>query len=169
VLPGSLLSVLWPLLTPANARGSLLTLAPAVSDGARLQVSLSKNVNSRCTTGPFISGAEHRTALCRASLSAPQLYMVLLFVGSPALTRGFLPTNLAIPQLLRSNVSVIVPLVMRRPTTVFTHRGLSPRQLTPMSGAHKAHAVDAPIAFVLHLLRAGRRATDVHRSTTLLP
>ena len=68
---GSLLSVLRPLLTPANARGPLLTLAPAVSDGARLQVSLSKNVNSRCTTGPFISGTEHRTALCGASLSAP--------------------------------------------------------------------------------------------------
>ena len=68
---GSLLSVLRPRLTPANARGPLLTLAPAVSDGARLQVSLSKNVNSRGTTGPFISGAEHRTALCRASLSAP--------------------------------------------------------------------------------------------------
>jgi len=51
--------------------GPLLTLAPAVSDGARWQVSLSKNVNSRCTTGPFISGAEHRTALCRASSSSP--------------------------------------------------------------------------------------------------
>ena len=71
MLSGSLLSVLRPRLTPANARGPLLTLAPAVSDGARLQVSLSKDVNARCTTGPFISGAEHRTALCRASLSAP--------------------------------------------------------------------------------------------------
>ena len=68
---GSLLSVLRPRLTPANARGPLLALAPAVSDGPRWQVSLSKNVNSRCTTGPFISGAEHRTALCCASLSAP--------------------------------------------------------------------------------------------------
>ena len=63
--------VLRPLLTPAYARGPLLTPAPAVSDGARLQVSLSKDVNSRCTTGPFISGTEHRTALCCASLSAP--------------------------------------------------------------------------------------------------
>src|ERR1039457_2542700 len=68
---GSLLSVLRPRLTPATARGQCLTFAPAVSDGARLQVSLSKNVNSRCTTGPFISGTEHRTALCGASLSAP--------------------------------------------------------------------------------------------------
>src|ERR1017187_5871754 len=68
---GSLLSVLRPRLTPATARGPLLTLAPAVSDGARLQVSLSKNVNSCCTTGPFISGTEHRTALCGASLSVP--------------------------------------------------------------------------------------------------
>jgi hypothetical protein len=68
---GSLLSVLRPLLTPANARRPLLAPAPAVADGARSQVSLSKNVNSRCTTGPFISGTEHRTALCRASSSAP--------------------------------------------------------------------------------------------------
>jgi hypothetical protein len=30
----------------------------------------------------------------------------------------------------------IVPLVMKGPTTVFTHRGLSPHQFTPMSGAH---------------------------------
>src|SRR3974390_860751 len=69
--PGSLLSVLRPLLTPALARWPLLPPAPAVSDRAQAQVSLSKNVNSRCTTGPFISGTEHRTVLCRASLSAP--------------------------------------------------------------------------------------------------
>ena len=71
MLPGSLLSVLLPLLTPANARGPLLTLVPAVSDGARLQVSLSKDVNSCCTTGPFISGTEHGASLCCASLPAP--------------------------------------------------------------------------------------------------
>ena len=69
--PGSLLSVLWLRLTPAPARRSLLNVVPAVADGLGLQASLSKNVNSRGTTGPFISGTEHRTALCRASLSAP--------------------------------------------------------------------------------------------------
>jgi hypothetical protein len=42
--------------------------------------------------------------------------------------------------LPRSNVWAIVPLVMRGPTTVFTHRGLPPHQFTPMSGAHKAPA-----------------------------
>src|SRR5512135_2117916 len=68
---GSLLSVLRPRLTPAVLRWPLLTTVPAVSGGAEPQVSLSKNVNSRCTTGPFISGTEHRTALCCASLSAP--------------------------------------------------------------------------------------------------
>src|ERR1017187_3038555 len=68
---GSLLSVLRPLLTPATPRGPLLPLAPAVSDGARLQVSLSKNVNSCCTTGPFISGTEHGASLCCASLPVP--------------------------------------------------------------------------------------------------
>ena len=71
MLPGSLLSVLRPLLTPAVLQWPLLTTVPAVSGGAEPQVSLSKNVNSRGTTGPFISGTEHRTALCRASLSAP--------------------------------------------------------------------------------------------------
>src|SRR5512141_1880101 len=71
VFPGSLLSVLWPRLTPVPARPSLLAAAPAVGDGLGLQASLSKDVNSRGTTGPFISGAEHRTALCRASWSAP--------------------------------------------------------------------------------------------------
>src|SRR5580765_2669979 len=70
-MPGSLLSALRPLLTPAIPRRALLPAAPAVAGRPRLQVSLSKDVNSRCTTGPFISGAEHRTALCRASLSAP--------------------------------------------------------------------------------------------------
>jgi len=44
---------------------------PAVAGELGLQVSLSKNVNSCCTTGPFISGAEHRAALCRASSPAP--------------------------------------------------------------------------------------------------
>ena len=69
--PGSLLSVLRPRLTPAPARRSLLNVVPIVADGLGLQASLSKDVNSRGTTGPFISEAEHRTALCRASLSAP--------------------------------------------------------------------------------------------------
>src|SRR5512143_564723 len=69
--PGSLLSVLRPLLTPAVLRWPLLATAPAVADRFGLQVSLSKDVNSRGTTGPFISGAEHRTALCVASSSTP--------------------------------------------------------------------------------------------------
>jgi hypothetical protein len=34
------------------------------------------------------------------------------------------------------DVWAIVPLVMKGPTTVLTHRGLSPHQFTPMSGAH---------------------------------
>jgi hypothetical protein len=68
---GSLLSVLRPLLTPAPARQPFLATAPTVADGLGLQVSLSKNVNFCCTTGPFISGAEHRAALCCASSPAP--------------------------------------------------------------------------------------------------
>ena len=63
--------------------------------------------------------------------------MIFLFVGSSGLTEASYPRDLAIPQLLLSNVWAIVPLVMRDPTTVFIHRGLSPHQFTPMSGAHK--------------------------------
>src|SRR5213082_2934418 len=90
---GSLLSVLWPLLTPVPQRRSSQTATPdggATEPGA--QVSLSKDANSRCTAGPFISGAEHRAALCRASLSVVpacpfrQPYMIFLFVGSSGLT-----------------------------------------------------------------------------------
>ena len=144
MLPGSLLSVLWPLLTPANARGSLLTLAPAVSDGARLQVSLSKNVNSRCTTGPFISGAEHRTALCCASLSAPSTLYGLS-------VRRLISFDLWLPShetsRFRSCLGLMFwpscPSVMRGPTTAFTHRGLSPHQFTPMSGAHSMQRMRA--------------------------
>jgi hypothetical protein len=71
VLPGSLLSVLRPRLTPVPPQGPLLATAPTVADGLGLQVSLSKDVNSCCTTGPFISGAERRAALCRANSPAP--------------------------------------------------------------------------------------------------
>ena len=77
-VPGSLPSVLRPLLTPAPARKPFLATAPTacsrfigVADGLGRQVSLSKNVNSCCTTGPFISGAERRAALCGASSPAP--------------------------------------------------------------------------------------------------
>ena len=153
MLPGSLPSVLRPLLTPANARGSLLTLAPAVSDGARLQVSLSNDVNSRCTTGPFISGAEHRTALCCASLSAPSTLYDLS-------VRRLISFDLWLPShetsRFRSCLGLMFwpscPSVMRGPTTAFTHRGLSPHQFTPMSGAHKA---DAPNPAMTLQLQAG--------------
>ena len=71
VYPGSLLSVLRPLLTPVPARQPFLATAPTVADGLGLQVSLSKNVNFCCTAGPFISGAERRAALYGASSPAP--------------------------------------------------------------------------------------------------
>src|SRR5512133_2659862 len=68
---GANLALLCPRLTPATSRPSLLRVAPGLATGHGPQVSLSKNVNSCCTTGPFISGAEHRAALCRASSPAP--------------------------------------------------------------------------------------------------
>src|SRR5262249_38415819 len=44
---------------------------PTVADGLGRQVSLSKNANSGCTTGPFISGTERGAALCGASWPVP--------------------------------------------------------------------------------------------------
>ena len=63
MLSGSLLSVLWPLLTPVPAQRPLLAAAPAVAGGLGWQVSLSKDVNSCCTTGPFISGTSVQVLL----------------------------------------------------------------------------------------------------------
>ena len=74
--------------------------------------------------------------------------MVFLFVGSSALTEASCPRDLAIPQLLLSNASIILPLVMSGLTTVFTHRGLSPHQFTPMSGAHQPVQATAACGFV---------------------
>jgi hypothetical protein len=97
-------SLLCPRLTPAITRGPLLASAPAVADGLELQVSLSKNVNSCCTTGPFIfrlrlayggTGPELNAGLRCVVPARPlrQPCMVFLFVGSSALTGGFLPTK----------------------------------------------------------------------------
>lgn len=66
-----------------------------------------------------------------------QPYMIFLSVGSSGLTEASFPRNLAMPQLLLSNVWIILPLIERDLMTVFTHRGLSPHQFTPMSGAHQ--------------------------------
>jgi hypothetical protein len=67
-----------------------------------------------------------------------QPYMIFLSVGSSGLTEASFPRNLAMPQLLLSNVWIILPLIERDLMTVFTHRGLSPHQFTPMSGAHQS-------------------------------
>jgi len=71
--------------------------------------------------------------------------MVFLFVGSSALTEASFPRDLAIPQLLLSSASFMLSLVMSGSLTVFLHRGLSPHQFTPMSGAHRvAGRIDLP-------------------------
>jgi hypothetical protein len=74
-----------------------------------------------------------------------------------------LARNFAIPQLLRSDVWANVPLVMRGPTTVFTHRKLSPHQFTPMSRAHERPAVHAGWAVLSAFSRAWPRATQAKR------
>ena len=188
---GSLLSVLWPRLTPVPAQRPLLAAVPTVAGGLGRQASLSKNVNSRCTTGPFISGTEHGTALWGASLSAPStLYgrglararslgpaglrlRRIPFAASQAAQvcssahqlgpGASFPRNLTIPQLPRSNVWAIVPLVMRGPTTVFTHRGLSPHQFTPMSGAHHRPGADGGWRFLFASVGPRSRAAQAER------
>src|SRR6266446_24442 len=72
------------------------------------------------------------------------------------------PRNLAIPQLLRSNVSATVPLVMKGRTAVLPHRGLSPHQFTPMSGAH--HCVQATPDYALLFIVA--QVSGVPESTS---
>src|ERR1700752_2508383 len=86
-------SLLCPRLIPAITRGPLLTSAPPAVDGLELQVSLSKDVNSCCPTGPFISGAEHRAALCRASSPAPSTLYGLSVRRLISFDCGFLPTR----------------------------------------------------------------------------
>jgi hypothetical protein len=64
--------------------------------------------------------------------------MIFLFVGSSGLTEASFPRHLAIPQLLLSNVSVILSFLLKNLITLFSHRGLSPHHFTPMSGAHQS-------------------------------
>ena len=59
------------------------------------------------------------------------------------------PPDHAIPQLLLSSAWARLTPVMRIGLTVFPHRGLSPHQFTPMSGAHQPSASNAgwPVQF----------------------
>ena len=103
--------------------------------------------------------------------------MVFLFVGSSALTRSFLPTDLTAPQLLRSSACVMLAFVMNASLTAFPHRGLprlaealsegrSPHQFTPMSGAHHGmQRMRASRSGDLQFSRQGRLAltAEAHR------
>jgi hypothetical protein len=61
----------------------------------------------------------------------------------------------------------IVPFVMKDPTTVLTHRGLSPHQFTPMSGAHCVQATrDCAFLFIPAQVP---RAPDAERWMTTGP
>ena len=61
-----------------------------------------------------------------------------------------------------NNVWAIVPLSMKGPVTVFQHRGLSPHQFTPMSGAH--HTQRTPRLRSVCILYKWRGAAGVERS-----
>ena len=100
--------------------------------------------------GGWVSGGG---LLPRAAASAalPWAIIALPLRGADLSPVASFPRNLTIPQLLRSNVWAIVPLVMRGPTTAFTHRGLSPHQFTPMSGAHHWVQATPGCAFCLFL------------------
>ena len=77
--------------------------------------------------------------------------MIFLFVGSSGLTEASYPRNLAIPQLLRSSACAKLRTMKANRLAVFPHRGLSPRQLTPMSGAHKATAPNAAMTLLFQI------------------
>ena len=111
----------------------LSTAAPGVAAGPGAQISLSKDVNSPCATGPFTSGAEHRGLRCVVpACPLRQPYMVFLFVGSSGLTEASFPRNLAIPQLLRSNAWAILPPMIGGPDNRVPAQGT----FTPSVHAH---------------------------------
>jgi hypothetical protein len=84
---------MWPLLTSAPARRPLLDAAPDPVAGPGEQTSLSKDANFPCATAPFTSGAEHRTLLCWAGLSAPSALYGVSVRRLIKFEVGFLPTG----------------------------------------------------------------------------
>ena len=96
---------------------------------------------------------ELNTGLCCVVPAWPfrQPYMIFLFVGSSGLTEASFPRSLATPQLLLSNVLIILFLITKNPMTVFSHRGLSPHQFTPMSGTHKIGADNSAPRLQFHV------------------
>jgi len=64
-------SLLCPRLTSELTRRTSRSAAPPVSGVPGAQISLSKDVNSPCATGPFTSGTEPGVLLCCASLPVP--------------------------------------------------------------------------------------------------
>ena len=176
VVTGSYLPVLWPLLTPVLARRSSRTAPPFIAEEPGAQASLSKNVNSCCTTGPFISGVERRAALCRASSPAPSTLYGLS-------VRRLISFDLRLPSHGTSRSRSCFGLVlascclpfMKASVTAFPHRGLparrslgdsgAPHQFTPMSGAHKADAPNPAIAPLLRIVGQWRGVGDLQRST----
>ena len=87
--------------------------------------------------------------------------MIFLFVGSSGLTEASFPRDLAIPQLLLSSACVILPPMKASQMTVFLHRGLSPLQLTPMSGAHRMELTAAGLSVFVSV--SARLAPEVSR------
>jgi hypothetical protein len=117
-------------------------------------------------SGLFVSGSLLSVCVVPAR-PFRQPDMVFLFVGSSALTGGFLPTNLAIPQLLRSNVLAIVPLVLRSPTTVFTHRvAFHPISSRPCQAHHHPAAANPAIAPQFQSGGQWRGIAEPERSTS---
>jgi len=159
-----LLSVLRPLLTSALARRPLLDAAPGVATGSGGQISLSKDANFACATAPFTSRADTGASLCCASLPAPSALNGISVRRLTGLTAASFPRDLAIPQLLLSSASAILQAVKPGRMAVFPHRGLSPHQFAPMSGAHRVAGGIAPPGLEFgHSGRAFRRASGQAR------
>ncbi len=84
------------------------------------------------------------------------------FMESEGVDASF-PRRLTTPQLPRSNVSVTLPAVMRGLISAFTHRGLSPHQFTPTSGAHQAASGNGAIGSLFHIGLISRAMAEQQR------
>src|SRR5947209_2642374 len=114
--------------------------------------------------GPFISGVEHRAALCRASSPAPSTLYGLSVRRLISFDR-WLPSHGT--SRFRSCFGLVLwarlTPIMRASLTAFLHRGLSPHQFTPMSGAHHPAAANPATTSVWHAERYWRGVAGLDR------
>ena len=131
------------MLTPPAASHTLLRATRSrITETHTRKVSPDKNVNVRCTTGPFTTCAEPKgfDVLCRLT-PRNQPPMAFLFVGSHLCTPASSPPNLAVTQLPSACTFVFMVLctgdfhpISSRPCRAYTN-GLSERSASAGPGS----------------------------------